>query len=105
VALVMRLQLARPNGTILTAQEYNELFSAYAMTITFLYARPVRSRAGFCTDWPRARRPIPRSSTPAIRRSSAPPPIRARQVARRRDHPSAAALPSTTAKALSAVSA
>ena len=43
MALVMRLQLARPNGTILTAQEYNELFSAHAITMIFLYAQPVLS--------------------------------------------------------------
>lgn len=43
MALVMRLQLARPNGTILTAQQYNELFSAHAITMVFLYAQPVLS--------------------------------------------------------------
>jgi cytochrome c oxidase subunit 1/cytochrome c oxidase subunit I+III len=43
MALVMRLQLAHPNGTILTPEEYNELFSAHAITIIFLYAQPVLS--------------------------------------------------------------
>lgn len=42
-ALVIRLQLARPDGTVLTPEQYNELFSAHAITMNFLYAQPVLS--------------------------------------------------------------
>ena len=40
MALVMRLQLARPDGRILTPEQYDELFSAHAITMIFLYAQP-----------------------------------------------------------------
>ena len=42
-ALVIRLQLARPNQALVTPEEYNELFSAHAITMIFLYAQPVLS--------------------------------------------------------------
>ncbi|HZZ60131.1 MAG TPA: cbb3-type cytochrome c oxidase subunit I [Roseiarcus sp.] len=43
MALVMRLQLATPNESLLTPEQYNELFSAHAITMIFLYAQPVLS--------------------------------------------------------------
>jgi cytochrome c oxidase subunit 1/cytochrome c oxidase subunit I+III len=42
-ALVMRLQLARPNQSLLTPQEYNQLFTVHGITVIFLYAAPVLS--------------------------------------------------------------
>jgi cytochrome c oxidase subunit 1/cytochrome c oxidase subunit I+III len=42
-ALVMRLQLARPNQTLLTPEQYNQLFSTHGMTMIFLYALPILS--------------------------------------------------------------
>ena len=42
-ALIMRLQLAQPNGTTLTADAYNQLFSMHGITMIFLYAQPVLS--------------------------------------------------------------
>jgi cytochrome c oxidase subunit I+III len=42
-ALVMRLQLARPNQHLLTPEQYNELFSMHGITMIFLYAQPVLS--------------------------------------------------------------
>lgn len=50
-ALVMRLQLAGPNLTLLTPEQYNELFSTHGMTMIFLYAGPILS--GFSNYlWP-----------------------------------------------------
>ena len=50
-ALVMRLQLAGPNKTILTPEQYNILFSTHGMTMIFLYASPILS--GFSNFlWP-----------------------------------------------------
>lgn len=42
-ALLMRLQLARPGQTLLTPEQYNELFSIHGITMIFLYALPVLS--------------------------------------------------------------
>ena len=42
-ALVMRVQLAGPGATLLTPEEYNELFSIHGITMIFLYALPVLS--------------------------------------------------------------
>jgi len=42
-ALVMRLQLAGPNLTLLSPEAYNELFSTHGMTMIFLYASPILS--------------------------------------------------------------
>ena len=42
-ALVMRLQLAGPNKTLLTPEQYNQLFTLHGLTMIFLYALPVLS--------------------------------------------------------------
>ena len=42
-ALIIRLQLAGPNLTLLTPQQYDELFSTHGMTMIFLYASPILS--------------------------------------------------------------
>ena len=50
-ALVMRAQLARPNETLLTPQQYDQLFTMHGVTMIFLYALPVLS--GFSNYlWP-----------------------------------------------------
>jgi cytochrome c oxidase subunit I len=50
-ALVMRLQLAGPNLSLLTPDQYNQLFSTHGMTMIFLYASPILS--GFSNYlWP-----------------------------------------------------
>ncbi len=50
-ALIMRLQLARPNQTLLTPEQYNQLFTMHGVTMIFLYALPVLS--GFSNFlWP-----------------------------------------------------
>ena len=50
-ALAMRLQLARPNQTLLTPEQYNQLFTMHGVTMIFLYALPVLS--GFSNYlWP-----------------------------------------------------
>ena len=50
-ALLMRLQLAGPNHTLLTPEQYDELFSTHGITMIFLYASPVLS--GFSNYlWP-----------------------------------------------------
>jgi cytochrome c oxidase subunit I len=50
-ALVMRMQLAGPNLTLLTPEQYNQLFSTHGMTMIFLYASPILS--GFSNYlWP-----------------------------------------------------
>jgi cytochrome c oxidase subunit I len=50
-ALVMRLQLAGPNLSLLSPAEYNQLFSTHGMTMIFLYAAPILS--GFSNYlWP-----------------------------------------------------
>ncbi|MBC7484112.1 MAG: cytochrome c oxidase subunit I [Rhizobacter sp.] len=48
---VMRMQLARPNQTLLTPEQYNQLFTMHGVTMVFLYALPVLS--GFSNFlWP-----------------------------------------------------
>lgn len=42
-ALAIRLQLARPDQALVTPEQYDELFSAHAITMIFLYAQPVLS--------------------------------------------------------------
>jgi cytochrome c oxidase subunit 1/cytochrome c oxidase subunit I+III len=42
-ALMLRVQLARPNQTLLTPEQYDELFSMHGITMIFLYASPVLS--------------------------------------------------------------
>jgi cytochrome c oxidase subunit I len=50
-ALIMRVQLATPGGTLLTPEQYNQLFSTHGMTMIFLYASPILS--GFSNYlWP-----------------------------------------------------
>ncbi|RAR49319.1 cytochrome c oxidase subunit I+III [Paraburkholderia unamae] len=50
-ALIMRMQLARPNETLLTPQQYDQLFTMHGVTMIFLYALPVLS--GFSNYlWP-----------------------------------------------------
>lgn len=50
-ALVMRLQLAGPNLSYLTPEQYDQLFSTHGMTMIFLYASPILS--GFSNYlWP-----------------------------------------------------
>ncbi|CAG9260754.1 Cytochrome c oxidase polypeptide I [Burkholderia cepacia] len=50
-ALVMRIQLARPNATVLTPAQYDSLFTMHGVTMIFLYALPVLS--GFANYlWP-----------------------------------------------------
>jgi cytochrome c oxidase subunit I+III len=50
-ALIMRIQLAQPNQTVLTPEQYNQLFTMHGVTMIFLYALPVLS--GFSNYlWP-----------------------------------------------------
>lgn len=50
-ALIMRLQLARPDQTLLTPDQYNQLFTMHGVTMIFLYSLPVLS--GFSNYlWP-----------------------------------------------------
>lgn len=50
-ALIMRLQLTAPNSTLLTPEQYDQLFSTHGMTMIFLYASPILS--GFSNYlWP-----------------------------------------------------
>jgi cytochrome c oxidase subunit 1/cytochrome c oxidase subunit I+III len=50
-ALIMRVQLARPNQHVLTPDQYNQLFTMHGMTMIFLYALPMLS--GFSNYlWP-----------------------------------------------------
>lgn len=45
-ALLMRTQLARPNGEFLNPETYNQLFSTHGITMMFLFATPVLSGFG-----------------------------------------------------------
>ena len=50
-ALIMRLQLMGPNQTLLTPEQYNQLFTMHGITMIFLYALPILS--GFSNYlWP-----------------------------------------------------
>ena len=40
-ALLIRLQLARPDGTVLTANQYNTLFTMHGLTMIFLVVMPL----------------------------------------------------------------
>jgi len=40
-ALILRLQLAQPDSTVLTASEYNALFTMHGTTMIFLFVMPV----------------------------------------------------------------
>src|SRR5439155_20123494 len=41
LALGIRTQLATPDGTLLTAQQYNEAFTMHGTTMVFLFVVPV----------------------------------------------------------------
>ena len=45
-ALFIRLQLAQPNGTILSAARYNELFTMHGTTMVFLMGMPLAAAFG-----------------------------------------------------------
>ncbi|MDP9128601.1 MAG: cytochrome c oxidase subunit I, partial [Pseudomonadota bacterium] len=50
-ALIMRIQLARPDQTLLTPEQYSQLFTMHGITMLFLYSLPVLS--GFSNYlWP-----------------------------------------------------
>ncbi len=50
-ALIMRVQLGGPEQTLLTPEQYNQLFTMHGMTMIFLYALPILS--GFSNYlWP-----------------------------------------------------
>jgi cytochrome c oxidase subunit 1/cytochrome c oxidase subunit I+III len=50
-ALIIRLQLARPDQTLVSPEQYNQLFTMHGVTMIFLYALPVLS--GFSNYlWP-----------------------------------------------------
>ncbi|HET7838021.1 MAG TPA: cytochrome c oxidase subunit I [Variovorax sp.] len=50
-ALIIRVQLARPDQTLLTPEQYNQLFTMHGVTMIFLYALPMLS--GFSNFlWP-----------------------------------------------------
>ena len=42
-ALIMRIQLARPEQSILTPEMYNQLFTMHGTTMIFWYAAPILS--------------------------------------------------------------
>src|SRR3954463_6844348 len=41
MALLIRLQLARPNGTIITGDAYNQVFTMHGVTMIFLVVMPM----------------------------------------------------------------
>jgi len=45
-ALAIRVQLAGPNGTILSADIYNQMFTMHATTMIFLFAMPMAAALG-----------------------------------------------------------
>src|SRR2546423_13742803 len=45
-ALLLRLQLAGPNGNLLTASQYNELFTMHGTTMVFLMGVPLAGGVG-----------------------------------------------------------
>jgi cytochrome c oxidase subunit I+III len=45
-ALVMRLQLAKPNAGVLTPDTYNQIFTLHGVTMIFWYASPILSGFG-----------------------------------------------------------
>src|SRR5712691_768479 len=40
-ALLIRAQLAKPDGTLLNARQYNELFTMHGLTMIFLFVMPM----------------------------------------------------------------
>jgi cytochrome c oxidase subunit I len=45
-ALAIRAQLAGPNGTVLSAEVYNQMFTMHATTMVFLFAMPMAAAFG-----------------------------------------------------------
>jgi cytochrome c oxidase subunit 1 len=45
-ALLIRIQLARPNGTFLSAGAYNQLFTMHGTTVVFLLGMPIAAAFG-----------------------------------------------------------
>jgi hypothetical protein len=45
-ALMIRMQLAKPNGTVLAAEEYNQLFTMHGTTMVFLVIMPLAAAFG-----------------------------------------------------------
>jgi len=45
-ALIMRLQLARADQTLLTPEAYNQIFTMHGITMIFWYASPILSGFG-----------------------------------------------------------
>ena len=45
-ALLIRLQLAQPNGAILSAGAYNEMFTMHGTTMVFLFVMPMAAAFG-----------------------------------------------------------
>ena len=41
LALLMRIQLAKPNNTFLSSDQYNQFFTVHGITMMFLFAVPV----------------------------------------------------------------
>jgi cytochrome c oxidase subunit 1 len=48
LALMMRLQLARPQNTVLGPDTYNQFFTTHGTTMMFLFAVPVMEGIGLC---------------------------------------------------------
>src|SRR3954462_3340163 len=46
LAVLMRLQLARPDSRILTADQYNQIFTMHGSTMMFLFAVPIMEAMG-----------------------------------------------------------
>ena len=46
MALLIRTQLAQPNGNLLTASQYDQLFTMHGTTMIFLFVIPVWSAFG-----------------------------------------------------------
>src|SRR5438093_13147821 len=40
-ALIIRMQLARPNGHVVTADQYNQIFTMHGVTMIFLVVMPL----------------------------------------------------------------
>ena len=54
-ALLIRLQLAAPDGTVLSADAYNQMFTMHATTMVFLVIMPAAAASGAGSGWsPRA---------------------------------------------------
>lgn len=42
-AILLRLQLAQPDGTVLTPEQYDQIFTMHGVTMIFWYASPILS--------------------------------------------------------------